>query len=269
MSVPSGALSHFSLGRRRAEIVLHGRGADFYGARHPFGMQERDKETVFHIILLSSLSSRRYAIVCSNPLPFLSLSSSCVYLCATVQDSEWWRKGNTDEGKNGIFRSHECKFVLKREKRSSRERWQMRNAGLTAGRLFLRACLPTCWPAKVHIRGELRMRSKANKFIGGLHNSAAIPGVIVFPLRLCCTNESLMRSCLVIMDGIDRLPLLQELGAVEWENTHVHTVDRECYGHCWMGKSKRQGFVWPPVRAACCKPCAQGLISMPRCTEFP
>lgn len=137
----------------------------------------------------------------------------CVYLCATVQDSEWWRKGNTDEGKNGIFRSHECKFVLKREKRSSGERRQMCNAGLMAGRLFLRACLSTCWPAKVHIRRELRMRSKANKFIGGLHNSAAIPGVIVFPLRLGCTNESLMRSCLVIMDGIDRLPPCLAAGA--------------------------------------------------------
>lgn len=45
------------------------------------------------------------------------------------------------------------------------------------------------------------MRSKANNFIGGLHNSAAIPGVIVFPLRLSCRDESLMHSCLVIMDG--------------------------------------------------------------------
>lgn len=71
-----------------------------------------------------------------------------VYLCATAQDSEWWRKGNREEGKNGIFRSHECKFVLKREKRSSGERRQMRDAGLMAGRLFLRACLSTCWPAK-------------------------------------------------------------------------------------------------------------------------
>lgn len=36
-----------------------------------------------------------------------------------------------------------------------------------------------------------------------------------------------------------------------------------------MGESKRQGFVWPPVLTAHCKPCAQGLISMPRCTKFP
>lgn len=148
-----------------------------------------------------------------TPVPFFIPELLCVYLCVTVQDSEWWRKGNTDEGKNGIFRSHECKFVLKRKKRSSGERRQMRNAGLMAGRLFLRACLPTCRPAKVHIRRELRMRSKANKFIGGLHNSAAIPGVIVFPLRLSCTNESLMRSCLVIMDGIDWLPSCLAAGA--------------------------------------------------------
>lgn len=220
MSLPSGAFSHFSLGRRRAEIVLHGRGANFYGARHPLGMQERNKETVFHIIVLSSPSSRLFV---PTPSPFFFIPELlCVYLCATVQDSEWWRKGNTDEGKNGIFRSHECKFVLKQEKRSSGEERQMRNAGLMAGRLFLRACLPTCCPAKVHIRGELRMRSKANKFIGGLHNSAAIPGVIVFPLRLSCTNESLMRSCLVIMDGIDRLPLRRETGSCEQSSGRIH-----------------------------------------------
>lgn len=213
MSLPSGALSHFSLGKRRAEIVLRGRGANFYGARHSLGMQGRDREPVFHIIVLSSSSSWRSAFVCPNSLPFFIPELLCVYLCAPVQDSEWWRKGNTEEGKNGIFRSHECKFVLKREKRSSGERRQMRDAGLMAGRLFFRACLSTCWPAKVHIRGELRMRSKANKFIGGLHNSAAIPGVIVFPLRLSCTNESLMRSCLVIMDGIDRLPPCPAAGA--------------------------------------------------------
>lgn len=45
------------------------------------------------------------------------------------------------------------------------------------------------------------MRSKANNFIGSLHNSAAVPGVIVFPLRFSCRNESLMWSCLGIMDG--------------------------------------------------------------------
>lgn len=49
------------------------------------------------------------------------------------------------------------------------------------------------------------MRSKANNFIGGLHNSAAIPGVIVFPLRLSCRDESLMYSCLGIMDGTGKV----------------------------------------------------------------
>lgn len=50
-----------------------------------------------------------------------------------------------------------------------------------------------------------KMRSKANKFIGSLHNSAAIPGVIVFPLRVSCRDESLMHSCQSIMDGTGRL----------------------------------------------------------------
>lgn len=54
-------------------------------------------------------------------------------------------------------------------------------------------------------RGTLRTRSKANNFIGGLHNSAPIPGVIVFSLRLSCGDESLMHSCLGIMDGAAQL----------------------------------------------------------------
>lgn len=57
------------------------------------------------------------------------------------------------------------------------------------------------------------MRSKANNFIGGLHNSAAIPGVIVFPLRLSCRDESLMHSCLEIMDGTGQLLLSPAAGA--------------------------------------------------------
>lgn len=67
----------------------------------------------------------------------------CVHLCATVQDSEWWRKGNTDEGKNGIFRSHECKFVLKREKRSSGEqRGEAADARCRShGRTFVSSCV--------------------------------------------------------------------------------------------------------------------------------
>lgn len=63
-------------------------------------------------------------------------------------------------------------------------------------------CVSMCSPVHVHLgEQKLRMRSKANNFIGGLHNSAAIPGVIVFPLRLSCRDESLMHSCLGIMDG--------------------------------------------------------------------
>lgn len=66
--------------------------------------------------------------------------------------------------------------------------------------------VPMCSPVHVHLGGrKLRMRSKANNFIGGLHNSAAIPGVIVFPLRLSCRDESLMHSCLGIMDSTGQL----------------------------------------------------------------
>ncbi|CAB1420188.1 unnamed protein product [Pleuronectes platessa] len=46
---------------------------------------------------------------------------------------------------------------------------------------------------------------KGKQLYGGLHNSAAIPGVIVFPLRLSCRDESLMHSCLGIMDGTGQL----------------------------------------------------------------
>lgn len=62
------------------------------------------------------------------------------------------------------------------------------------------------------------MRSKANNFIGGLHNSAAIPGVIVFPLRLSCRDESLMHSCLGIMDGTGQpLPSPAAVAGSSWE----------------------------------------------------
>lgn len=83
------------------------------------------------------------------------------------------------------------------------------------------------------------MRSKANNFIGGLHNSAAIPGVIVFPLRLSCRDESLMHSCLGIMDGTGQLLPSPAAGAgssgemnggergYRVYGGHVWTVDRE------------------------------------------
>lgn len=43
----------------------------------------------------------------------------CVYLCVTVKDLQCQRKGNTEGGKNGIHRTHECKFVFKRGKKSN------------------------------------------------------------------------------------------------------------------------------------------------------
>lgn len=279
MSLPSGASSHFSLGKRRSEIVPRGGGgggANFYSARHSLGMQGSDREAVLHIIVLSSPSSRRYAFVCPNPLPFfffvLSPSSSVCIFVRPRRTLSGGGRGIEEEGKNGIFRSHECKFVLKREKRSSGERRQMRDAALMAGRLFLRACLSTCRPAKVHIRRGLRMRSKANKFIGGLHNSAAIPGVIVFPLRLSCTNESLMHSCLIIMDGIDR-PAPRPAAGAGSSRVGEYTCTDCGQGVLWtlLGGQKQAAGICVATRAgtACCKPCAPGLISMPRCTEFP
>lgn len=72
------------------------------------------------------------------------------------------------------------------------------------------------------------MRSKANNFIGALHNSAAIPGVIVFPLRLSCRDESLMHSCLGIMDGTGQLLPNSAAGA-------------ECRGHINGGEGGVDG----------------------------
>lgn len=83
------------------------------------------------------------------------------------------------------------------------------------------------------------MRSKANKFIGGLHNSAAIPGVIVFPLSLSCGDESLMRSCLVIMDGMDRLPPCPAAGAgSRWRNERGRARGRVYMYGVWTGSVK-------------------------------
>lgn len=88
--------------------------------------------------------------------------------------------------------------------------------------LFVCGGVCVCMCPCVHLptftwEGEkLRMRSKANNFIGGLHNSAAIPGVIVFPLRLSCRDESLMHSCLGIMDGTSQLLPCLAAGAGSW-----------------------------------------------------
>lgn len=92
-------------------------------------------------------------------------------------------------------------------------------------------------PVHVHLGGRtLRTRSKANNFIGGLHNSAPILGVIVFPLRLSCRDESLMRSCLGIMDCAAQLlpgPAAGDgsEGGMNGDVEPVHIDDR--WSECW------------------------------------
>lgn len=81
--------------------MLDGRG-EIYGARQSLGMQGRDRQDCFHIIVPSS-SSQRYAFVC-GAFSFLSLCSSVcisVCLCGTKRETEWQRRGNT-EGKWNI-----------------------------------------------------------------------------------------------------------------------------------------------------------------------
>lgn len=94
-------------------------------------------------------------------------------------------------------------------------------------------------PVHIHLGGStLRTRSKANNFIGGLHNSAPIPGVIVFPLRLSCTDESLMRSFLGIMDSTGQLQPGPAAGDGSEEGMNgdtecVRTDDRQRQRTCW------------------------------------
>lgn len=87
----------------------------------------------------------------------------------------------------------------------------------------------------------LRTRSKANNFIGGLHNSAPIAGVIVFPLRLSCRDESLMCSFLRIMDGTGQL----QPGSASGDGSEGGmNWDTDCAGT--DGKQRRQ-TCWEPV----------------------
>lgn len=55
--------------------------------------------------------------------------------------------------------------------------------GTLFGCVCMSACVHVSMCSPVHVQQggrKLRMRSKANNFIGSLHNLAAIPGVIVF-----------------------------------------------------------------------------------------
>lgn len=120
------------------------------------------------------------------------------------------------------------------------------------------------------------MRSKANNFIGGLHNLAAIPGVIVFPLRLSCTDESLMHSCLGIMDGTGQLLPSPAAGArsggemngAERESTHGLWTECKEQSEGWAEKRAwrvRRCVKYGRILVGCmdtvCVPCVQAFIA--------
>lgn len=73
-----------------------GRG-EIYSARQSLGMQGRDRQDCFHIIVPSS-SSQRYAFVCGVFLFLFLCSSVCIFmcLCGTIRETEWQRSGNTE-----------------------------------------------------------------------------------------------------------------------------------------------------------------------------
>lgn len=64
--------------------MVDGRG-EIYSARQSLGMQEKDRQDCFHIIVPSS-SSQRYAFVCR--VFFCAHVCLCVYLCVLVRDKE-------------------------------------------------------------------------------------------------------------------------------------------------------------------------------------
>lgn len=110
--------------QRKAEIVLDSR-VEIYGARQSLGMQGKDRQDCFHIIVPSS-SSQRYAFVCGGFL-FLSLCSSvCIFvrLCGTKRETEWQRRGNT-ERKWNIENTWVQICVWKREEEQRGERVKM------------------------------------------------------------------------------------------------------------------------------------------------
>lgn len=118
----------------------------------------------------------------------------------------WQRRGKYTK-RDGIWKI-QVQFVFEREATSTRETAEKQEYKVDDSTLSEPVSLrPSMYsPVHVHLGGSmLRTRSKANNFIGGLHNSAPIPGVIVFPLRLSYRDESLMHSCLGIMDGAAQL----------------------------------------------------------------
>lgn len=203
-------------------------------------MQGRDRQDCFHRIVPSS-SSQRSSFLKGFLLLFL-FAAVCIFVC--LWERERQRKSAQVAGKRENKVTMQCRdytsanLSFLREKKRGNCNSEHAHHSVWQHVVCVCACLLLFMRSLVHVHlggGKLRMRSKANNFIGGLHNSAAIPGVIVFPLRLSCRDESLMPSCPGIMDGTGQLLPTASTGRVwEWMGAeeriyggHVCTMDRE------------------------------------------
>lgn len=153
----------------------------------------------------------------------------CVCVCAPVMDGKirWVAEKGGYTKEDEIWKT-QVQFVFEREAKRTghtalKQEYKVYDStSLEPGSLH--------WsmysPVHIHLGGStLRTRSKANNFIGGLHNSAPIPGVIVFPLRLSCTDESLMHSFLGIMDSTGQLQPGPAAGdGSEWMGTRSVSI---------------------------------------------
>ena len=194
---------------REAEIVFDGRG-EIYSSQTVTWYAGSGQARLFahncSIIILSEIC------FCFH---FSLYSSVCIFVCLWREAGTGDYRMKTDNAED--TQVHVC-VCIRRGAVATASKREMQN--MTALCVRVRLCVSMCSPVHVHLGGrKLRMRSKANNFIGGLHNSAAIPGVIVFPLRLSCRDESLMHSCLGIMDGMGKLlPSPAAGGGGRWRN---------------------------------------------------
>lgn len=78
LPLPLEQQATFSLGEGGRDCAADGRG-EIYRARQSLGMQARDRQDCFHIIVPSS-SSHRFAVVCTVCVLFL-YSSVCIFVC--------------------------------------------------------------------------------------------------------------------------------------------------------------------------------------------
>lgn len=81
---------------------MHDDRGEIYSARQSLGMQGRDRQDCFHIIVPSS-SSQRYPFVGGVSLFLFLCSSVCIAmrLFGAIRETEWQQSGNT-EGKWNI-----------------------------------------------------------------------------------------------------------------------------------------------------------------------